>query len=220
MLQVLHNVDDADVAFKVGDDTVTAHKAILRMNAPVLFDCCDENNDGLPVTINDITPEIFRILLRYVYGDEVPDSTEIVDEGKCIITAADRFGIVGLKLAVEAVLVESLVIHKSNVADWLVFADSKTCPLLKEHATAYFASRSVDILNCDTSKQLKESPKLLTELMIEITKSSSNNRFGDENNVSVNDLRKQLYERGLDVDGSKEMLISCLQESNKKQRNE
>ena len=151
-----------------------------------------------------------------MYGEEIPDSTTILDKGKDIITAADRFGIVELKLAVESALVDSLVIHTSNVADWLVFADSKTCPLLKEHATAYFTSRSVDILNCESSTLLTESRKLLTELMIEVAKNSSANRFSHEGNMSVDELRQKLRERGLDVDGSKEMLISRLQESNKR----
>ena len=153
----------------------------------------------------------------------MPESATIlgtVRKGKALISAADRFGIIGLVLAVEAVLVESLVIRRNTVAGWLVFADSMACPLLKEQATAYFAIRSEDILNCESSKILKESPKLLTELMIEISRSPDDNRFGDERNMLVDKMRKRLHERGLDVDGSKEMLISRLQESNKRQRTE
>mmetsp|Transcript_18724 Transcript_18724/g.45027 ORF Transcript_18724/g.45027 Transcript_18724/m.45027 type:complete len:371 (+) Transcript_18724:126-1238(+) len=219
MLQLLENTDNADVYFKVGDEVVTSHKLIRSMNAPVLFEFCGENNDGSPVAIDDTSAEIFRIILRYVYGEEIPESKTIMDEGKDIISAADRFGIVGLKLAVEAVLVESSVVRSHTVADWLVFADSKTCPLLKEQATAYFASRSADILKCESSKLLKESPKLLTELLIEASKSSNESHFSG-GNASVDEMRKKLHARGLGVDGSKETLISRLQESNKRQRTE
>eukprot|EP00578_Thalassiosira_sp_NH16_P023527 CAMPEP_0181103682 /NCGR_PEP_ID=MMETSP1071-20121207/15002_1 /TAXON_ID=35127 /ORGANISM="Thalassiosira sp., Strain NH16" /LENGTH=221 /DNA_ID=CAMNT_0023186785 /DNA_START=116 /DNA_END=778 /DNA_ORIENTATION=- len=72
MLQLLKNTDNADASFKVGDEIVTSHKLILSTNAPVLFEFCGENNDGSPVAINDITAEIFRIILRYVYGEEIP----------------------------------------------------------------------------------------------------------------------------------------------------
>mmetsp|Transcript_18728 Transcript_18728/g.45031 ORF Transcript_18728/g.45031 Transcript_18728/m.45031 type:complete len:370 (+) Transcript_18728:518-1627(+) len=219
MLQLLKNTDNADASFKVGDEIVTSHKLILSTNAPVLFEFCGENNDGSPVAIDDTSAEIFRIILRYVYGEEIPESKTIMDEGKDIISAADRFGIVGLKLAVEAVLVESSVVRSHTVADWLVFADSKTCPLLKEQATAYFASRSADILKCESSKLLKESPKLLTELLIEASKSSNESHFSG-GNASVDEMRKKLHARGLGVDGSKETLISRLQESNKRQRTE
>ena len=143
-----------------------------------------------------------------------------MDQGKEIIDAANKYGISGLKLAVETVLVESLVITKGNVADWLIFADAKICPLLKEQAVAYFVSRPEDILNSDSSKQLKESPKLLTELMLEVSKSSNGDRFVDSKYQLVDELRRQLHEKGLDTDGSKEMLVSRLQESNKRQRTE
>jgi len=219
MLQLLENMDNADVSFTVENNLVTAHKLILSVNAPVLFDFCGENNDGSPITIKDTTTEIFHIVLRYVYGEEIPKSATILNKGKDIISAADRFGIVGLKLAVEAILVESLVLRINTVADWLVFADSKTCPLLKEQATAYFASRSADILKCESSKLLKESPKLLTELLIEASKSSNESHFSG-GNASVDEMRKKLHARGLGVDGSKETLISRLQESNKRQRME
>ena len=70
------------------------------------------------------------------------------------------------------------------------------------------------------SEQLKESPKLLFELMAEISKSSKGDKrfVSKESSTSVDELRKKLHEKGLEVDGSK--LISRLQESNKRQRTE
>ena len=58
--------------------------------------------------------------------------------------------------------------------------------------------------------------------MVEVSNSSYNDpRFANSGmNMSVNELRKKLDEEGLDVDGSKETLISRLQESNKRQRAE
>ena len=53
-------------------------------------------------------------------------------DGKDAIEAANRYGVVNLKLAVETALVELLVIIIQNVMDYLLFADAKICPLLKE----------------------------------------------------------------------------------------
>jgi len=223
MLELLEKGEGADASFKIGDKIFPVHKVILRTNASDLFNFCGDNDDGCPISINDINPNIFLIILRYVYGEEVPDTSTIMasTNSKDIIAAANRFGVIGLKLAAETALVESSVVTTENVADWLIFADSKTCPLLKEQATACFVSRSEDVLNSESSKYLKESPKLLTELMMEISKSANKaTSFGDGRNVSVNDLREQLHEKGLDVDGSKEMLIARLETSNKRQRTE
>lgn len=85
----------------------------------------------------------------------------------------------------------------------------------------YFLSRSTDILKSDTSKLLKESPELLTELMLKMSYDSTiYEQLSEEGNLSVNELRKQLDEKGLDIDGSREMLVSRLQASKKRQREE
>lgn len=222
MLKLLENEDDTDVTFKVKRTIIPAHKIVLKANASILFGFCEGSKKGTHIVIKDVIPKIFRIIIRYAYGGEIPGLDIILagDNGEDIIDAADRYGIVGLKLAVERALVESLVIDSSTVAKWLIFADSKNCPLLKEQATAYFVSRSKDILNHESSKELKESPKLLTELMREIYETANiDSRFDNSGrNMSVDELRKKLDEKDLDVDGSKEMLVSRLEESNKRQR--
>ena len=140
------------------------------MNSQILFDYCKDSNGESPIQINNVFSGIFNIILRYVYGEEVPDTDAIREVGKEILDAADRFGLVGLKMQVETALVEMLVIDEENVAEWLIFSDAKTCALLKEYALSYFVARSEDILNTNLSDQLKESPKLLLELMREISK--------------------------------------------------
>ena len=110
---------------------------------------------------------------------------------------------------------KSLVIDIDNFADWLTFADAKTCALLKEEATCFFLSRLEDILDSSASKKLKESTMLMTELMMEMARDAkSNNCFDSMQSSSVGKLREKLCEKGLDFDGSKQMLISCLRESN------
>lgn len=101
-------------------------------------------------------------------------------------------GIVGLKIAVENTLVKGRFIELYTSTDWLLFADTRTCPMLKEHATDYFDAWAKDVLAHELSKKLKESQRLMEELML----ATFNNTHTVDNdlrvkNLSVNELRVQ-----------------------------
>ena len=50
---------------------------------------------------------------------------------------------------------------------------------------------------------------------------TNEHHFSDRKDVSVDELRKQVHEKGLEeADGTKEMLVSRLQASNKRRREE
>ena len=112
-----------------------------------------------------------------------------IGTGKDLIIAADRYGVPGLKLAVETTLVEALMLNSRNCADWLLFADLMTCPLLKEQAVSYFVFRAADLVNSGCSQNLKDSPRL----MLKVSNNSYNDpRFANSGmNMAVNELRKK-----------------------------
>ena len=70
------------------------------------------------------------------------------------------------------------------------------------------------MIESEYSKCLKESGELLAEIMVLFAGCS-----GGEETLSVNELRKELGKRELDVDGSKEALVARLAEA-KRQRTE
>ena len=213
MLKLLENEEDSDVTFMVKKTKIPAHKLILKMNAPVLHGFCTEQEEGGSIPIKETTPKLFRVILRYVYGGDVPDSVT-VDMAKDIIIAADRYEVAGLKLAVETTLVEALMLNGDNFSEWLLFADAKNCPLLKEQATNY-----LDLMNSECTLELRESPRLMEEMMVAMSSSGDDPRFSNTGvNMTVNELRKKLDKKGMDVDGSKEVLIGRYQESNKRQK--
>ncbi|KAL7536735.1 hypothetical protein ACHAXR_007371 [Thalassiosira sp. AJA248-18] len=115
-----------------------------------------------------------------------------------------------------------------NVVDWLLFADAKTCPLLKEYAISFFVTRADDLLSLESSKKVKDSPELMEELMIAVAKDRDMYKekakagiiFQNPSRVTVGELRRKLDERGLGVDGSKEILVSRLEGSNKRLKTE
>ena len=221
MLKILDDTDSADVQFQVNRQIITAHKCILKPNAPILFEFCKNSREGEKIQIKNVPrTEVFRIVLRYVYTGELPDTETIQKYGMRIIEAADRFGIIPLKMAVETELVRNLVITAKNVTDYLIFAESKTCSLLREVALSCFVARATDLLNSGTQEKLSESPNLMVELMKEMSKRNDTDtrRFNEYGNLSVNQLRKRLADEELDIDGSKEMLVSRLTDSAKKKK--
>ena len=119
MLDLLESGDKADVSFKIDDTIFPTHKLILGGNAPILVKFCEGAATNSPIVIEETTADVFHHVLNYIYGGEVPKEEDMLATiGKKIIDAADRFEVVGLKMAVEADLVAYCVIQASNVADY------------------------------------------------------------------------------------------------------
>ncbi|KAL9184255.1 hypothetical protein ACHAXT_002341 [Thalassiosira profunda] len=225
MLKSLDTEEDTDVSFKIGDTIICAHKLILKMNAPTLYNFCRDGSKESPIPIENMEAKIFRCLLRYVYGASYYHQR--YDQRK-IIDAANRFDIVGLKLAAENWLVVHLNVEEDSdenvihVVDWILFADSMTCALLKEHLISFFVARAADVMRSEHWKKLRESPKLMEELLAELSKRTGkkDSRFDrTPKNMTVSELRKGVCGKGLEaVDGSKEMLVSQFRELKRRRR--
>ncbi|KAL7532049.1 hypothetical protein ACHAXR_004401, partial [Thalassiosira sp. AJA248-18] len=153
MLRSFMDEDTADVVFEVEgqtDSTSTedalsehsmkfyAHKVVLQFCAEgsTLASLCAEYDKLTPVPISDIDPQVFRQMLYYVYGGTI-SAAEWKVHSKDLIDAADRYGVVNLKIEAEAWYVKHLKITVENVIDSLAFADEKNCFLLKEVATDF-----------------------------------------------------------------------------------
>jgi speckle-type POZ protein len=72
---LLECTDGSDVSFSVGGETFCAHRAILAARSPVfkaqLFgSMADAQMDR--ITLHDVQPAAFRILLRFLYTDALP----------------------------------------------------------------------------------------------------------------------------------------------------
>ena len=170
---------DSDISFTVQNEVINAHHFILKLNAPVLAEFFQNSTT---LTINDTPADVFRVALSYVYGNcEIADAT-MVNFGKDLITVADKYELLELKETVENALVRNCVVSKSNVSEYILFADSKNCPMLKEYAVSFFMLNAQDVLKSDSSLQLRESAEILTELII-----AMGNKF---NQVAIEDTKK------------------------------
>lgn len=122
-----------------------------------------------------------------------------------------------MKIAIEKALVAPRVINMDNVLSMYMFADAKTCCLLKEYALEYFVTRPEDVMQLESYNELKQSPELMQELLSALASETNVVAHGCTI-TSVYDLRKKLESKGLDVDGSREVLVTRLKSANKRKR--
>ncbi|XP_050210368.1 BTB/POZ and MATH domain-containing protein 3 isoform X2 [Mercurialis annua] len=130
-----------DVVFKVGDETIKAHKLILAARSPVFraqfFGLVgDPNLDE--VLVKEIEPSIFKVMLEFIYTDKLPGvhqitgttsmctSTNMVQH---LLAAADLYNLDRLKLLCESKLCEEL--SAGSVATTLALAEQHQCSQLK-----------------------------------------------------------------------------------------
>ena len=226
LLDAADNAVDADktipavVTFKVasGDDTECfhAHSQILVARCPTLASLAEGCGPNAPIPIENVQVGVFRMLLRFIYGGEIPSKEVINDQGKAIIDAANRFECTGLKLIVEVEL-SIACITTENVAELVLFADSHTCAMLKEAAMEFFLKNKEAVMASEGFSQVKKSSDVLTELLAMPTDSkkrpasSDAASGGDYKRMPVSTLRQKLDDKGLYVDGSKEVLVSRLE---------
>lgn len=227
MLKLLETADVAtsDVLFEVGGgkaeekQTFHAHRLILSARCPTLNALVETRGAGSQVSIEDTEPAMFRKLLRFIYGGEIPDQAILKKEARAIIRVADRFGCTGLKHAAEAELASSGIKNENN-AEMITFADTTKCALLKEAALDYFVANSEAVMATDGYEKVKDSPSIMGDMMAALSAAASIKKRPpatpggdgkDYKRMRVTNLREELDAKGLDTDGSKEMLANRLQ---------
>ena len=211
MMKLLESGERSDASFKVGDRIFPVHSIILHNNAPILANHLNQDQTS-EFIIEGISSSVFWMVLAYVYAEQYPSDEKVLKYGKEIIDVANKYELPDLKMAVEHVLVRERILTTKNVCDYILFADAKSCPFLKEYAITFLRANAKEVLQSEHSLRLRESSELLTEVVV------LSNEVDDT--LNVNELRKELGKRKLDVDGSKEILLSRLEEANKRQRTE
>ena len=237
MLKLLDDTDNADVLFDIAQDKngkkqkekqgpriFYAHRNILSVRCPALAELAEVCDPKTPIPIGDVEAGVFRMLLVYIYGGEIPGKNVLKEEGRNIIRAADRFGCTGLKLAAESEM-SAADITIENTAELILFADATNCAMLKEAAMEYFVANAQEVMASEGYKQVVESPAIMQEMVAAVV---SGNRKRPADSADANDrdykrmrvpeLRRKLDSKSLDVDGSKEMLVSRLEAADEEER--
>jgi hypothetical protein len=220
----------SDIIFEVGGDDqgknsarkvakttpllFPAHRLIVENCSSIFADLCESHNDSAttPIQINDVKPNIFRLLLSYIYGVKVSEDNMVL-QARDVIDAADKYGVVNLKLEAEASLVEGTTFTIENVMELLLYADSKNLALLKEAAIGYMAENRDEVLEKLSFTDVPGA--LVRDLWAtargEVRNNGTNVHVDNQYNaLRISELRKRAHEKGLNVDGSREMLIAAL----------
>jgi hypothetical protein len=137
----------------------------------------------------------------------------MVLQARDVIDAADKYGVVNLKLEAEASLVEGTTFTIENVMELLLYADSKNLALLKEAAIGYMAENRDEVLEKLSFTDVPGA--LVRDLWAtargEVRNNGTNVHVDNQYNaLRISELRKRAHEKGLNVDGSREMLIAAL----------
>jgi hypothetical protein len=193
-----------------------AHRDILReCSTGILADICRSSVvSSCPIEITDVSPEVFRHLLHSAYGGKI-SADDMKSQTKDIIDAANRYGVVSLKL--EAEFVRDTIFTLENVMEHLLYAESMNCALLNEAAMDFIIENSAEVMDKISINDLL-TPTLMRDVLAAVSRGMKKlgGRDGDGggdsrfNSMRICELRCESHEKGLNVDGSREMLIAAL----------
>ena len=79
----------------------------------------------------DVEPDVFQMMLRYVYDMEIIFPWEWKEHSKEILQAAGKYGFSALKSEAEAWHLKNLELMVENVIDELLYSDGTHCLDLK-----------------------------------------------------------------------------------------
>jgi hypothetical protein len=216
------NEEFADIIFEIGGGQLQtpslfhAHRMILKNAAPQLEEICVAS-DQTPTRLQilGVSSDAFKALLLYIYGCAIPDFGKEIARTKEIMEAADKYGVTNLKLEAEAHYVSSIKFEPDNIVENLLFAEARNCAVLKERVMKYLVNNAAELVEKQT---LKNFPgRLLNDSLTAIAikekeKKIGLSKVGNEpmTAIPICELRRRAQEKGVDVDGTREMLISAL----------
>lgn len=143
--QLLESVEWSDCSFRIGDEVIRAHRLILGISSPVfkvmLYGpmACTEN-----ILISDIEPEVFQLLLGFIYTDKV--SIESLDIAGGLLYAAKKYIIPCLEEKCLAYIEDNVsidnVLSIFEFSDWMQEKKLRTycLKLICQHADLVFKS--------------------------------------------------------------------------------
>ncbi|CAN6299408.1 unnamed protein product [Urochloa humidicola] len=162
----------ADVQFRVGNKTFSAHRLVLAARSPVfkaeLYGAMKESVSTNVIPIHDMDAEVFSALLTFMYTDTFPEmkGQEEYAMVQNLLVAADMYFLERLKLICEDKL--SKHIDTDSAVTILALAEQHNCPGLKEACLQFVrSSKHLDaVMETDGISYITRSyPRVLKELM-------------------------------------------------------
>lgn len=158
----------SDIIFNVNGKQLYAHKNILAHSSAVfaaMFESEMMETKRNMVEIKDITCEVFREMLRYIYSGKV---NELEKFSYDLFVAADKYFIGGLKEICEQTLCHKLTTE--NALEYLNLADKHNAFHLKAKTLEFITSSAAAIVHKPELKSLN------LDLVIEVLRSLAPNK--------------------------------------------
>jgi len=153
--QLFTNRSDTDVCFVIDGKEIQAHKLVLSARSPVfaaMLKSGMKESVSNRVEIDDIAPDIFEALLRFIYTDRV-DLTRI--ETKDLLAAANKYLLPLLKFECQQFLARRIT--AKNCVELLALADLHNAVHLKKSTATFVRLHRADIFQTEEWKNLRQS---------------------------------------------------------------
>ncbi|KAF8655418.1 hypothetical protein HU200_061161 [Digitaria exilis] len=154
-------VKTPNTKISVKGEVFHAHRSVLEARSPALI-ALEVGDEQETTIINYIEPDVFKVLLHFVYTDSLPPMDY----------AASIFSLDRLRLICESILCKNLSVN--NVAAILNLANWHHCKQLKDACIRYITSsdRLDDVMASQGYKDLKVAcPTLVAEISSKASKS-------------------------------------------------
>eukprot|EP00793_Prasinoderma_coloniale_P000940 PRCOL_00007030-RA len=139
-----NDTDSADMTVVVGDEEFRVHAAVLSARCPVFKALLRREGDSKSISLSEIEPDVFKLLLRYLYTGELPQGdAATVEMHQHLLVAADRFDVASLFQACECVLIGNLSVE--SVGYTLELAEQHGAKKLKSAALQYVATHAREV---------------------------------------------------------------------------
>ena len=149
----------SDVTFNVRGQKLAAHKAILSARSPVfaaMFQHPTKETLTGSVDVHDIEPEVFKIMLRFIYTGQVV-SKQMEEVATELLATADKYFLENLKHECENHLVQQM--SPENCFKLLSLDCNNPAYYLKEKALDFLRKNPSKVMSLDSwKKSSKENP--------------------------------------------------------------
>ena len=172
---LLSDENSADVAFNVKAQVFHAHQCLLKARVPDFAELTEQFNKESPMAIDDVDPDIFELMLKYVYGKNILDF-KWKEHAKEILVASGKYGFSHLRMTAEAWHAENLNLTVDNAVEELLYADGNHCLDLKSAVMEYIVENGKGVLESPSYAKLYESPELMKEVVLKLAESNESRK--------------------------------------------
>ena len=161
--KLLNDNKFSDVILNVGGEKIHAHKNILAIKSAVfatMFEHDMAEKEQNVVEIKDISSNVLKEMLRYIYVGRVNNIIEIASD---LLVAADKYLLANLKNMCQETLCDNL--SHSNVIKYLNLAETNNARILKTRVIIYIGSNLINVIN---DPEFQAYGELHSSLMCEI----------------------------------------------------